>query len=141
MQGDAAVLPFVAGRRDGVWSLRTLPHVPDVHAAVGEVGRVLRPGGLAPLTVALGDGTAVEPVRLRPGAVREFVHRPDREVRAALDDAGSCVLDEGLDAAGRATRWLRCRRPARREQGRAVAVSSHIRRSVAGGAAGCLRLP
>lgn len=47
--GDARHLPFADGRFDDVYSYSVIQHFsrPDAAAAVGEVGRVLRAGGLA----------------------------------------------------------------------------------------------
>jgi SAM-dependent methyltransferase len=45
-QGDARALPFDDGAFDVVASYQALEHVPDPQAALGEMLRVLRPGGL-----------------------------------------------------------------------------------------------
>ncbi|HEV7535215.1 MAG TPA: methyltransferase domain-containing protein, partial [Acidimicrobiia bacterium] len=45
--GDAADMPFPSGEFDGVRTERTLVHLPDADRAVGELRRVLRPGGRA----------------------------------------------------------------------------------------------
>jgi ubiquinone/menaquinone biosynthesis C-methylase UbiE len=50
-QGDAAVLPFAAGSFERVYCSEVLEHLVDPHAAVGEIARVLRPGGVAVLSV------------------------------------------------------------------------------------------
>jgi ubiquinone/menaquinone biosynthesis C-methylase UbiE len=44
-EGDAAALPFPDGAFDGCWADRTLQHVADPVAAVGELVRVTRRGG------------------------------------------------------------------------------------------------
>jgi ubiquinone/menaquinone biosynthesis C-methylase UbiE len=66
-------LPFRAGELDAAVSSFVLQLVPNRHAALSEVHRVVRPGGrMAHVTWLVGN--------------RAF--RPDREVDAVLDDAG-----------------------------------------------------
>ena len=43
---DAASLPFATGLFDALWSVTVLEHVPDPEAALTEMRRVLKPGGL-----------------------------------------------------------------------------------------------
>jgi ubiquinone/menaquinone biosynthesis C-methylase UbiE len=43
--GTAQALPVADGWASVVWSLATVHHWPDIDAALGEVGRVLAPGG------------------------------------------------------------------------------------------------
>jgi len=43
--GAAQALPVADGWASVVWSLATVHHWPDIDAALGEVGRVLAPGG------------------------------------------------------------------------------------------------
>jgi 2-polyprenyl-6-hydroxyphenyl methylase/3-demethylubiquinone-9 3-methyltransferase len=45
-QADAANLPFEAGQFDVVCCCDVLEHVDDVHRVIGEISRVLKPGGL-----------------------------------------------------------------------------------------------
>lgn len=42
---DAHRLPFLDDSFDGAWSDRTVQHLADPHAAIGELVRVVRPGG------------------------------------------------------------------------------------------------
>lgn len=49
--GDAALLPFVAGCFDAVVCAELLEHVYDPRRVVGEMARVLRPGGRVVITV------------------------------------------------------------------------------------------
>lgn len=44
--GDAEALPLASGRLDAVFGFGFLHHVPDWRAALGEVARVLKPGGV-----------------------------------------------------------------------------------------------
>jgi len=95
---DAVRLPFEAGSFDVVLSLGVLCCMTDeaVPAAVAETWRVLRPGGLAVVTVPLRRGDADDPIlrahgfvrlaNLRPG--RSLYQRPDsEEVRTASPPA------------------------------------------------------
>jgi SAM-dependent methyltransferase len=50
-QGDALGLPFADAEFDRVVAAEVLEHIPDDHAAVAELGRVLRPGGTMAVTV------------------------------------------------------------------------------------------
>lgn len=49
VNGDALRLPFADNSFDCVYSLKALPHVPNLEDAVREIGRILRPGGVAVL--------------------------------------------------------------------------------------------
>jgi SAM-dependent methyltransferase len=53
VRGDAAALPFAAGSFDAVTLWDVLEHLPDPHAAIAEIARVLRPGGR--LALSTGD--------------------------------------------------------------------------------------
>ena len=51
VQGDATRLPFADGAFDRVIASEVLEHIPDDEAALGELARVLRPGGTMAVTV------------------------------------------------------------------------------------------
>jgi SAM-dependent methyltransferase len=51
VQGDALHLPFPDGSFDRVICSEVLEHIPDDRAAMGELARVLRPGGTMAVTV------------------------------------------------------------------------------------------
>jgi len=55
---DAARLPFPEGGFDRVLAPHMLYHCPDVAAAVAELRRVLRPDGVALVTVSSGESLA-----------------------------------------------------------------------------------
>jgi ubiquinone/menaquinone biosynthesis C-methylase UbiE len=45
VQGSATELPFATASVDVAYSFKVLAHVPDIHAAMSEMARVVRPGG------------------------------------------------------------------------------------------------
>ena len=49
---SAEALPFASGSFDGAWSIAVLEHVPNPERALDELGRVLKPGGVAYLAPA-----------------------------------------------------------------------------------------
>lgn len=51
LQGDAGALPFRASTFDRVIAAEVLEHLADDETAIAELARVLRPGGLAAITV------------------------------------------------------------------------------------------
>jgi ubiquinone/menaquinone biosynthesis C-methylase UbiE len=76
-QGDARALPYEDGSFDGGYLVTVLGEIPDQQAAVGELARVLRPGG----RLVVGE------LILDPHYVREPVLR-ERAERAGLRFAG-----------------------------------------------------
>ena len=57
---DIQDLPFADGSYDMVFASHVLEHVSDDHRAIAEIRRVLRPGGIAVLSVPLVGETTVE---------------------------------------------------------------------------------
>jgi SAM-dependent methyltransferase len=51
VHGDATALPFPDATFDRVIAAEVLEHIPDDGRAIGELARVLRPGGIAAVTV------------------------------------------------------------------------------------------
>lgn len=60
--GDATDLPFEDGEFDVVHCHAVLMHIPDIAAALAEVRRVLRPGGLFAAREVIVDSCFLEPV-------------------------------------------------------------------------------
>ncbi|HEY3883969.1 MAG TPA: class I SAM-dependent methyltransferase, partial [Vicinamibacterales bacterium] len=54
-RADATRMPFLAGTFDLVVCCDVLEHIPDDRAAIGEIHRLLRPGGTAIVTVPQSD--------------------------------------------------------------------------------------
>jgi ubiquinone/menaquinone biosynthesis C-methylase UbiE len=110
--GDATAMPFPDGYFDKVIAAEVLEHIPADQAAINEVARVLRPGGLAAVTVPswlpericwrLSDDYHNVP----GGHVRIFTRR---ELRAKLASAG---LEAGPQHHAHALHspywWLKC---------------------------------
>ena len=90
--GEARHLPFAGASLDGVWSCASLLHVPhaDVPAALSEVQRVLRPGGVAFFSISEGEETDRVPVTDLGLQTRwYYYHRADRW--------GDLVMAAGFD--------------------------------------------
>ena len=51
IRGDATIMPFADGSFDRVIAAEVLEHIPLDQRALGEIARVLRPGGLLAVTV------------------------------------------------------------------------------------------
>jgi SAM-dependent methyltransferase len=112
VRGDALRLPFADGAFDRVIASEVLEHIPDDHLAMGELSRVLRPGGSMAVTVprcgpefvnwALSD----EYHNVPGGHVRIYRYG---ELVARLERAGLTVMGShhahGLHAP---YWWLRC---------------------------------
>lgn len=107
---DATKMPFRTGGFDLVICCDTLEHIPDDRAAIAEIHRVLRPGGVAILTVPQND-TAVdtyEDPRIVTAEDREreygqwdHVRNYGSEFERRLAEVGftvSCVSADSFDA-------------------------------------------
>ena len=112
VRADALALPFPDGSFDHVIAAEVLEHIPDDRRAIGEIARVLRPGGTAAVTVprwlpervcwALSDRYHDRP----GGHVR--IYR-GHELRGRLSDAGLRVTGtDHVHALHAPYWWLRC---------------------------------
>jgi SAM-dependent methyltransferase len=110
VQLDMRALPFADGSFGGVWCIASLLHVPKDQApgVLGEVGRVLAPGGLLALAVQEGEGERWDGGYVE-GVERFFARYSAAEMRAALRAARFAVdASEHVVATGSTTRtWLR----------------------------------
>jgi SAM-dependent methyltransferase len=87
--GHASDIPVADESVDAVWISTAIHHVPDLNAAVCELGRVLRPAGLVLIRSAFaGRHEAITLFRYFPEAIR------------ALDSYPSVVQVEAVFAAG-----------------------------------------
>jgi len=100
--GSVSRLPVASHAIDVVWTMSVLMHIPnsDIDSALGEVRRVLRPGGLA--VIGVWGGSDVEEPRLedpyRPA--RLFSRRSDERWRHLLTTIGRVVTYETWRAPG-----------------------------------------
>jgi len=99
--GDARALPFEDGAFDAVIAAFLMPHVADLPAVVGELTRVVRPGGRVALTTwdpepatylrafmeAIADAGAAPPADM-PAGPPFFQYGTDDEFAALLRGAG-----------------------------------------------------
>lgn len=107
LHGDLRQLPLASARLDGIWCCASLLHVPQEQTttALGEMRRVLRPGGHLALITALGEGAGLEPVPFAPEVERWYFYRQADELAAQLPAAGLDVLSLSEEAGNR--NWLK----------------------------------
>ncbi|ACY99765.1 MULTISPECIES: class I SAM-dependent methyltransferase [Thermomonospora] len=86
--GDACYLPLSTGDFDFVMALDVLQHIPDDQTAAGELARVLRPGGVALISVPC-DLSLWSAHDVALGHVRRY----SRESLAALIEGAGLQLD------------------------------------------------
>lgn len=75
---DLRRLPFADASYDLVYASHVLEHIDDDHAALSEVRRVLRPGGMAVLPVPINQETTIEYPAPNPREVHH-VRAPGRD--------------------------------------------------------------
>lgn len=89
VQASATALPFGADSFDAAWSMSTLMHLPgeDILAALHELHRVVRPGGLLEIGVwgADVDGVYID------DQGRHFRQRTDAQIAELLRQVGNLV--------------------------------------------------
>ena len=77
-QGDARNLPYEDASFDAAYLVTVLGEIPDQDAALGELARVLKPGGRLVIGELFGDPHRVRPWRLREraeGVGLSFAHK------------------------------------------------------------------
>jgi SAM-dependent methyltransferase len=106
-QGDLRWLPVASGSLDGIWCCAALLHVPQDQTVtvLGEMRRVLRPGGHLALVTALGHGARLETVPYAPDRQRWFFYRDPARLAEQLPAAGLQVLGMTREAGSRD--WLK----------------------------------
>jgi len=126
--GDAAHLPFADDSVDAAISTMAFHWFPDKEAAVREMARVVRPGGVVAV-LAAGRGTDAELLQVMLGMdppvppawtdVFNHIHRDVPEMHAILDAAGLEPVDVWAETR---YRWIRPEDYLARLQ----AVASHL---------------
>lgn len=100
--GDAVALPVVEGSMDAAISTMAFHWFPDKQAALGQMARAVKPGGVvAVLTAGRGtDGELLQvmrqmdpPVPVAWTAVFDYIHRDVPEMHAMLEAAGLEAID------------------------------------------------
>jgi SAM-dependent methyltransferase len=99
-QGDAMALPFPAGRFDAAVMALVLVFVPDPAKAVGEMVRVVRPGGTlaAYMWDMLGGGFPPEPIFAEIRAMGVAPAQPPRLDASGIDALRGLWSGVGLEA-------------------------------------------
>ncbi len=97
VQADLGALPVEAGVADGVWANASLLHVEreKMGETLGELARVLRPGGVLFASVKAGLGEAWDRSRHGADAPRWFVYWRASDFDARLAAAGFRVFAGG----------------------------------------------
>ncbi len=94
VQADIRGVPFAASSFDFVYTMGTIEHIDEYQAAVDEVGRVLKPGGLAIVGVPHKWNLYLRPLMvLALDAVGKYAYAPEkafssRELREVLEKSG-----------------------------------------------------
>jgi SAM-dependent methyltransferase len=90
---DGAQLPFPAATFDSVLCTQVLEHVPEPITVLREIARVLRPGGVALVTVPLNSGVHMAPndfLRFTEFALRHLAAGAGLEV-TLLEERGGRI--------------------------------------------------
>lgn len=92
VMGDQRQLPVTTASLDGVWTCASLLHLrkSDMPATLGEIRRVLRPGGALFVSLKAGDGEAWT---TRGGGPRFFAYYRAAELDSLLASAGFRIVD------------------------------------------------
>ncbi len=97
IRADAQQLRLRDSSVDVALAVHMLYHIPDIPAAVGELPRIVRPGGMV-LASTYSGGTLAELYDLLDAAVSDFLGRPVR-ARPALSfttETGTALLEARL---------------------------------------------
>jgi SAM-dependent methyltransferase len=122
-QGDARELPYADGTFDAAFLVAVLGEIPDQQQALGELARVIKPGGRHIVGELFGDPHWVSPGRLRERAERTGLgfdpprRHPARLLRPLPTLSGDCQSEVGTtpEATTTAPVARRCSRRARRD--------------------------
>lgn len=87
---DVTLLPFSTGVFDAVWTMSTLLHLnqEELEAALSEIRRVVRPGGIAAIGLWGVDATREEYLQVDGRPARYFHLLSDDDLHEALTEVG-----------------------------------------------------
>lgn len=104
---DMRALAFAGNRFDGVWCVASLLHLPksDAHLVLGELRRILVPGGTLVLSLQQGTGEVWESDPYGKGARRFFTRYSRDEATSLLIGAGFTMIERGSEITG-TRHWL-----------------------------------
>jgi SAM-dependent methyltransferase len=107
VRGDLRRLPLASLSTDGIWCCAALLHVPHDQTAdaLGEMRRILRPGGCLALITAVGQGTRLEAVPYAPDTRRWFFYREPAELDEQLRSARLPIVTMTEEVTNR--HWLK----------------------------------
>jgi SAM-dependent methyltransferase len=96
--GDARAIPFRAGSFDLVLCVHVLEHIGDDRRVMREMHRVLKPGGVAVVSVPLRlDGPTVEDLTITDQDEQQRVFGEEGHVRAYGRDLGDRLAEAGFE--------------------------------------------
>ncbi len=101
LRADIRELPFADGSFDLAYTMGTIEHIAEYRQALGELRRVLRPGGRAIVGVPHRWNLFLRPLLVQVlTAFGAYPYAPERsfgagELRRVLDGAGFRILDRG----------------------------------------------
>jgi SAM-dependent methyltransferase len=100
LSGDAMALAFDAGRFDAAVMALVIFFVPAPAKGVGEMTRVVRPGGLVAAYVwdALGGGSPTEPIRAEMLAMGLATSLPPSDGASRIESLCGLWMNAGLEA-------------------------------------------
>ncbi len=94
LQADLLDIPFKDSSFAGVWAYTSLLHIPksQIQQAIGEIARILKPGGVVMLGMIEGDSQEIKPYSQDIQSDRLFVYYTEDELKELLITSGFKIL-------------------------------------------------